>query len=199
MAFFRGPNIVTDGLVLCLDAANTKSYPESGTTWKDLSGGNYDFTLDESGITHNSNGYFALADGGATLSSNITDNNNCTMVFWIKTTDTQALFWGAQSGGYYLGAYRSGNKFYNGNMGSPTFHMDTEQKSNIYDNLRTGNWHMCEFKSVDFSTTTDNRFNQYGGYTFGNGQVGMIMMYDRNLTSAESTQNFNAIRSRFGI
>ena len=28
--------MVTDGLVLCLDAANTKSYPGSGTTWSDL-------------------------------------------------------------------------------------------------------------------------------------------------------------------
>ena len=38
MGFSRGPNIVTDGLVLALDAANTKSYPGSGTTWYDLSG-----------------------------------------------------------------------------------------------------------------------------------------------------------------
>jgi hypothetical protein len=28
--------IVTDGLVLCLDAANRKSYPGSGSTWADL-------------------------------------------------------------------------------------------------------------------------------------------------------------------
>jgi len=31
-------SIVTDGLVLCLDAANKRSYPGSGTTWFDLSG-----------------------------------------------------------------------------------------------------------------------------------------------------------------
>jgi hypothetical protein len=30
--------IVTSGLVLCLDAANRKSYPTTGTTWTDLSG-----------------------------------------------------------------------------------------------------------------------------------------------------------------
>lgn len=35
---FTGPDIVTDGLVLALDAANVKSYPGSGTTWYDLSG-----------------------------------------------------------------------------------------------------------------------------------------------------------------
>ena len=38
MAKFNGPKIVTNGLVLCLDAGNRKSYPGSGTTWTDLSG-----------------------------------------------------------------------------------------------------------------------------------------------------------------
>ena len=38
-------SIVTSGLVLALDAANTKSYPGSGTTWTDLSGNGYNFTL----------------------------------------------------------------------------------------------------------------------------------------------------------
>lgn len=37
MAAYHSPKIVTSGLVLCLDAANTKSYPGSGTTWTDLS------------------------------------------------------------------------------------------------------------------------------------------------------------------
>ena len=39
------PKIVTDGLVLALDAANTKSYPGSGTTWSDLSGNGNNGTL----------------------------------------------------------------------------------------------------------------------------------------------------------
>jgi hypothetical protein len=38
MALAHSPKIVTSGLVLCLDAANAKSYPGSGTTWTDLSG-----------------------------------------------------------------------------------------------------------------------------------------------------------------
>ena len=39
------PKIVTNGLVLCLDAANVKSYPGSGTTWIDLSGNGNNGTL----------------------------------------------------------------------------------------------------------------------------------------------------------
>jgi len=34
------PSIVTDGLVFCVDAANQRSYPKSGTTWSDLAGSN---------------------------------------------------------------------------------------------------------------------------------------------------------------
>jgi len=45
MALAHSPKIITDGLVLCLDAGNTKSYPGSGTTWTDLSGNGNNGTL----------------------------------------------------------------------------------------------------------------------------------------------------------
>jgi len=35
-----GPDIIEDGLVLCLDAANKRSYLGTGTTWSDLKGSN---------------------------------------------------------------------------------------------------------------------------------------------------------------
>lgn len=38
MSYSNGPKLVTNGLVLYLDAANPKSYIGSGTTWNDLSG-----------------------------------------------------------------------------------------------------------------------------------------------------------------
>jgi len=38
MGFYRGPHVVTDGLVLWLDPANPRSYPGSGTVWSDMSG-----------------------------------------------------------------------------------------------------------------------------------------------------------------
>ena len=40
MAVFSGPEIVNNGLVLHLDAANQRSYSGSGTTWNDLANGN---------------------------------------------------------------------------------------------------------------------------------------------------------------
>jgi len=40
MASKSGPDIIEDGLVLCLDAASKRSYPGTGTVWTDLKGGN---------------------------------------------------------------------------------------------------------------------------------------------------------------
>jgi len=45
MASFSGPNLEVDNLELCLDAANTNSYPGSGTTWIDMSGNGNNGTL----------------------------------------------------------------------------------------------------------------------------------------------------------
>ena len=52
MALKYGPRIVVDGLVLALDAADINSYPESGTTWYDVSGNGNNSTL-QGGTTYN--------------------------------------------------------------------------------------------------------------------------------------------------
>jgi hypothetical protein len=45
MAINYNPRIVTDGMLVCLDAGNRKSYSGSGTTWTDLSGRSNSATL----------------------------------------------------------------------------------------------------------------------------------------------------------
>ena len=40
MGLSHAPRVITDGIVLALDAANTRSYVGSGTTWTDLIGSN---------------------------------------------------------------------------------------------------------------------------------------------------------------
>lgn len=57
MAYRNGPKIITDGLVLCLDAAGTKSYPGSGTTWTDVS-------TSKTNITLSANSTYTSARGG---------------------------------------------------------------------------------------------------------------------------------------
>lgn len=45
MALQHSPSIVTNGMVLCLDAASPRSYPGSGLIWADVSGSGYLGTL----------------------------------------------------------------------------------------------------------------------------------------------------------
>ena len=55
--------IVTDNLVLHLDAGDLASYPGSGNTWYDISGNGRNYTFG-AGITWNSAGYFDCAGSG---------------------------------------------------------------------------------------------------------------------------------------
>ena len=63
MATNYNPRIVTDGLVLALDAGNTKSYPGSGSTWTDLSGNGNNGTLAGGVGYSSSNGGSLTFDG----------------------------------------------------------------------------------------------------------------------------------------
>lgn len=201
MGLVHSPSIVTNGLIVCLDAANARSYSGSGSTWADLSGNGNDSTIDSSGFDYNTGGYFSMSDGGVDMSNKISTAKDCTCVYWMKTTDTQSLFLNDGSDGtYYLGAYRVNNKFYNSKSGTPTFFMDTVSRPNIYDYAIDGKWHMLEFKSVDLRNWSTIQFGKYTGpYKFSNTEISSFFMYNRNLTQEESRQNFNAFRGRFSI
>ena len=63
MGLGHSPRIVTDGLVLCLDAANARSYPGTGTTWTDLSANGYSGTLTNGPTFSSDNGGAFTFDG----------------------------------------------------------------------------------------------------------------------------------------
>ena len=65
-----GPRTITDGLVLCLDAGNTKSYPGTGTTWTDLSGLGNTGTL-VNGVGYNSSNLGSLSFDGVNDSTSV--------------------------------------------------------------------------------------------------------------------------------
>ena len=63
MAFGNGPRIVTDGLVLALDASDRNSYVSGSTTWGDLGIGGYVGTL-TNGPTFSSDSYGSIVFNG---------------------------------------------------------------------------------------------------------------------------------------
>jgi hypothetical protein len=208
MAALGGPDIVTDGLILALDPANRLSYPGSGITLYDLSGNNYNFTL-QGNAAYNSEGdgsiYVDGSSDGIQLTGNSALRNSITLVQWLKTNDTVGLMVSGEpvgsTGGYYVGAYYPGQGFYNGSAGSPTFSIDTAATSNPATpiNYLDNNWHMWEAKGINFAswTTTWNFLGYAAGYEIA-GYVGMILMYNRSLTASESLQNYQVLRTRYG-
>ena len=77
MAFHCGPRqkqIVTDGLVLYLDAGKTSSYPGTGTTWTDLSGNNLNGTL-VNGPTYNSANQGSIVFDGTNDYATVANNS----------------------------------------------------------------------------------------------------------------------------
>ena len=92
MARSSGGKIVTDGLVLALDAANDKSYPDTGTTWTDLSGNGNNGTL-VNGVGYNSGNGGSLTFDGSNDYVSIPYNSNSmdfslaqTICMWLKPT-----------------------------------------------------------------------------------------------------------------
>ena len=80
--------IVTSGLVLNLDAAQTASYPGTGTTWTDLSGNGNNGTL-VNGPTYSSANYGSIVFDGSNDYVTIPDSNN----WFYSTNDFSIEFW----------------------------------------------------------------------------------------------------------
>ena len=89
MGVSYNPRIVTDGLVLCLDAANKRSYPGAGTTWTDLSSSKANGTLVNMTNNFSTDGAGSLTFDGSNEYVSITRNSSITPNYisvcgWIK-------------------------------------------------------------------------------------------------------------------
>ena len=145
MSIAGGPDIVENGLVLHLDAADTNSYPGSGTLWTDLSGNGYSGTLTNGPTFSSSNRGSILFDGvndyidhGTSPASSIRGGTQFTIGFWTKkiasNKDTLAGAWyHSTRNGFYLQWYTD-NIIYFGNASGG---LDYNTSSLIW----TNNWY----------------------------------------------------------
>jgi hypothetical protein len=197
--------LVTSGLVLSLDA----KYPGLSplTEWQDGSGNNRNFTF-EATPTYNANNagtYSMTSNTGFYRLGVITNSTSGTLQFWMKTNDDQALFWSGESiennsGGYFIGAYNPSVQQYHSPMSPPDVFINTSQTTTLRSTIISNNvWRLIEFKNINFSDWPNNKFNMYGSFDFDSGEIGAVFMYNRTLSSAESLQNFNLLRGRYGI
>ena len=86
------PTIVTNGLILNLDAGNASSYPGTGTTWTDLSGNGRNATL-ANGVGYSSSSGGVLTFDGINDYGQVpafTYPNSYTVAVWVKINYTSS-------------------------------------------------------------------------------------------------------------
>ena len=222
MALFRGPKIVTDGLVLALDAASERSYPGTGTSWYDLSGSGYTHSLIGSPAYTTIDGAvcFNMGVSGAharPTSSTYTLPTNFTYTGWARIlADSQTTSWRTlwrptpsdhvilvQDATNLIGFYdndSAGFVSYGLNVGT----MGIENVWTLYTVVASSGTSTLYINdneysgSVPYTAAGNNHYNfPYPSQPFG--YVASTMIYSRALSTTEISQNFNAQKSRFGL
>jgi len=222
MSLTHSPSIVTSGLVLCLDAANPRSYPSTGTTWNDIISSGYNFALTNGPTYSNNNlGYFTfdgVNDYAVAANNTALDTQTPTVEVWVKTNaTTQNGFWfekGSVNSQYALFQEGASIQWRLGPLGdlsttTATF-MNTSAWYQVVGTFTSGS-RILYINGVQvnsngttgtLSTNTSGMFvGAYGtgtGYYY-NGQLSICRVYNRVLSAAEVAQNFNAIRGRYGV
>ena len=103
MGLSHSPSIVSSNLVLCLDAANNKSYPGSGNIWYDVSGRSNNASLINGPVYSSTLGGYFSCDGTNDYIE-VADNssldfgaNNFTVEYWFRKNNITASYdniWG---------------------------------------------------------------------------------------------------------
>jgi hypothetical protein len=228
MAVQYNPGIVTNGLILCLDAANRNSYPGSGTVWFDLSFGKNNGTLTNGPSFVSSNNGSIIFDGTNdyidltnTTNLNITTNDFALEV-WLYYQRSSVPAAKVASRGSYL---TTGWTYYAGKFGNfpdtITFQYGSTTWIGVGDfTVTENNWyHGCVTRlngtitsyvnglntgsrtdSYNFTSTNPTRIgaNSVAGELF-KGNVAVFRQYNIGLNNDQVIQNFNALRGRFGI
>jgi hypothetical protein len=216
-----GPKTVTNGLVLCLDAADKNSYPGTGTSWNDLSGNNNTGSL-TNGATFNSSNSGNIAFDGVddcvvvNNNANILSKTAYTKTAWFYTTSigpNNNIISGGNSGqhAFWLGGTSYLRAGHNGNwstiVATTSMSVNTWYYGAVTFNTTTG-WNLYlngvqEATNVDTTTFIGNQEILIGAYSTGGnvftGRIATSLVYNRVLTSTEILQNYNATKSRFGL
>jgi hypothetical protein len=210
--------------VLNLDAANMKSYPRSGTIWRDLSGNNNSGSLVNGPTFSSQNGGSIVFDGTndrVDISHNSLYNftTGLTISCWYKTTvGLDSYITTKSNDSFYLCVGPSGttvNKmsfFLNGTSGGwlqSTANANTGNWTHVSANWVGGVSYIYLNGVLDISasrpgilqigTSTLNLAYRVDGDKYLNGSISNFQMYNRALSASEVQQNYNATKTRFGL
>lgn len=218
MALGHSPSIITNGLVFCIDAANTRCYPGSGTDLIDNISG-IGATL-VGGVGFSSANYGSFTFDGSNDNINFTNSNsvkllNGTISAWVKTSSPGASFRGIMAKQNAYGLFYADSVLVAYDWGA-----SATRTTGV--NIADGNWKnvAMSFQSavtngtkiyingISVLTTTitwvNDTQNLYGGAEASAGQYAacsgsIFSLYNRALSASEILQNYNASRKRYGL
>jgi hypothetical protein len=225
MAFHHSPQICTDGLVLLLDAANSKSYPGSGTAWNDLSGQGNVGTLSVESIGTAESGVMTL---GPTTSINCGSDSSLdltsemTLITWVYANTLAANGYILAKQAYIDGYILHYDAAYEG---EPDGGIQTTNVGNTQwewgTNITVSQWYQIAYtyngtlesgyhnNILVGTNATTGAISTNASYDLGIGavgasggldcKVGVVQIYNRTLTQQEITQNYNALKGRFSL
>ena len=217
MATEGGPNIVEEGLVLALDAANPKSYPGSGTTWYDLSGNGNNGNLNSTTYASNNGGVLQTA-GSSTSYVDIPSPNMTSINYTVftaarynggtrgrmvngKVNNWLIGHWGTSTENYYAEGWVAPTSNGTSDTNWRIFHATGNIGSDIYGSYVNG--------TVNDVSNAAGGSQGPNGLTVGKigysttetstGEVAFIFVYNRVLSENEILLNYNATKGRFGL
>jgi hypothetical protein len=235
--------IVTNGLVLNLDAAKTDSYPGTGTTWRDLSGNSNNGTLTNgptfSGIGKQASIVFDGVDdfvSGSDIPFRFGNTFTLSAFIYFDGNNMDGVIMGKRNGNpfnQYSMNVSSGDPYSGGTGSFATFFGRPDETRNrdvvlnyqllsagVYNIVTTvnTNYQALYVNSIEVANNnrnyTSNTFTISGrdiliGAIRDNTGTGILspfknniysaQIYNRALSATEVTQNFNALRGRYGI
>jgi hypothetical protein len=236
MSTIGGPNVVDSGLVLELDAANTKSYVSGSTNWFNLtpppqSGSlingptfstgslgsigfdgvddyvNYGNALNFERTDSFSFSFWARANSLTTFSTLIAKMDSSArgyffavetdgaLVFILRNTlTTNNLFVRTSTPQVVVNVWYNLTVTYNGTSlaNGVSFYVNSSPTSNVvsFDNLTS---------TIITSQSGSIAARPFLGGGYLNGNIALSQVYNRALSASEVLQNYNALKSRFGL
>jgi hypothetical protein len=214
IAYYGG--IVTNGLVLNLDAAKKDSYPGTGTAWNDISGNRNNGTL-INGPTFNSN------NGGSIVFDGV---NDFTIVTLPLTTSYNTFSYGAWIYATNTSGFRTIIDQDNDDwsfMVSNGILISYDPSFSTGYTINTNQWYYVSMTHIDggpllfyvngslvytspnnSTNHTTSRFGIGAGVSgptsadeFWSGNIAQVSIYNRALSASEVLQNYNALKSRY--
>lgn len=206
------PGIITDGMVMNLDAGLTQSYPQIGSTWYDTSSSNNNGTLNNSPSWSTTGilGSFSFDGSNQDVSCGNFLPANYTKFVFFKLNDTTSANSLLAGPSHYFGmngtsTLYAGNGDYWGLVNSVTvFQPNTWYCGAVTFSTTNGyklyvNGLLEDTSDVTTGTTTNDSvfIGSFLNSNYLNGQIGISLMYNRELSAEEIATTYSSLLPRF--